>query len=280
MSSGLAIDALTDVPDSAPTLSADGSSPDVARVARQAPEVSSSSSTFSATFRSVGEVAAAAQQTAAPKAATEKPVADAAPTPSVDDQLAALPVPVLPVLLEVPDPPQRSDYGDPAAFDAALVQHGAQVGIRRLQEQNYQEQVQRRAAAESHVVAQAWQQQKEAATKRHADFEQVALADALTITSAMAETIRRTANGADIAYHLGTHPDAAKRIAGLDPVSQVAEVAILGHALKAADGVRQALKASAPRTASASKGTPSVAELSRMSTTDYAKWRMGSMSRR
>lgn len=65
------------------------------------------------------------------------------------------------------------------------------------------------------------------------DFDTVALAPDLVITMTMAEAIRASGRGADIAYYLGKNPADAARIASLPMVSQAMAIARLEGVLVA-----------------------------------------------
>ena len=59
------------------------------------------------------------------------------------------------------------------------------------------------------------------------DFEAVAHNPDLTITPVMADAIRESHRGAEIAYYLGKNPAEAAKIASLPPVSQAMAIAHL-----------------------------------------------------
>ncbi|OGA94975.1 MAG: hypothetical protein A3E79_06300 [Burkholderiales bacterium RIFCSPHIGHO2_12_FULL_61_11] len=64
----------------------------------------------------------------------------------------------------------------------------------------------------------------EKALDKYDDFEQVAYNPNLKITAAMAETIKASDTGPDIAYYLGSNPKEAARIAELPPLQQAREI--------------------------------------------------------
>lgn len=78
------------------------------------------------------------------------------------------------------------------------------------------------ALQEDRVVA-SWDAQMAAARAKYQDFDQVALSDDVVISPALAGRIVRDTVGAEVAYHLGKHPDEAKRIAALPPEEQLVE---------------------------------------------------------
>lgn len=104
-----------------------------------------------------------------------------------------------------------------------------------------QEQQQQRIQAE--VVAE-FQEREEVARDKYADFDQVAYNPQLPITNEMAEAIRSSELGPDIAYFLGKNADECARIARLTPFLQAKELGKLEAKLQAAP-------VATPRTSSA-----------------------------
>lgn len=88
-----------------------------------------------------------------------------------------------------------------------------------------------RKASEQREAAEAQRQAEEVRSKlapaaeKYEDFEDVVLRDDLPITRDMAEAILELGSaGHDVAYHLGTHPKEAARIAGLGRIAQIKEI--------------------------------------------------------
>lgn len=88
-----------------------------------------------------------------------------------------------------------------------------------------------RKASEERAQFEAQRQAEEVRSKlapaaeKYEDFEDVVLRDDLPITRDMAEAILELGNaGHDVAYHLGTHPKEAARIAGLGRIAQIKEI--------------------------------------------------------
>ena len=65
---------------------------------------------------------------------------------------------------------------------------------------------------------------EEDAREKYADFEQVAYSPDLKVTEEMAQAIRLTDSGPDVAYHLGKNPKEATRISKLSPMAQAVEI--------------------------------------------------------
>lgn len=122
--------------------------------------------------------------------------------------------------------PREEDFqGKPYhEFAAALARWEAeQVFEQRLKarEQESQAQRQQREAAES---AHRVKERLSEGADKYPDFEEVALADHVPISPAMAHAIASSDMSADLAYYLGSHLEEAKRIASLPPEKQFREV--------------------------------------------------------
>ena len=122
--------------------------------------------------------------------------------------------------------PREEDFqGRPYhEFAAAVARFEAeQVFEQRLKarEQESMAQKQQRDAAES---AHRVKERLSEGADEFPDFEEVALADHVPITPAMAQAIVASDMPAKVAYYLGSHLDEAKRIADLPPEKQFREI--------------------------------------------------------
>lgn len=84
------------------------------------------------------------------------------------------------------------------------------------------------------------------AIEKYDDFEQVAYNPKLAVTPTMAETIRESDIGPDIAYHLGCNPSEAERIANLSSTSQIKELAKLELKLSSEPVIKKISNAPTP----------------------------------
>lgn len=108
-----------------------------------------------------------------------------------------------------------------------------------------------------HDALAAYQDREETARAKYEDFEQVAYNPRLTISDAMAQTIQSSDIGPEIAYHLGTHPTEAARIAKLAPLAQAKEIGMIEAKLSAAPPtIKKTTNAPAPISPVTAKGTP------------------------
>jgi len=95
-------------------------------------------------------------------------------------------------------------------------------------------------------ILEAYHEREESARERYDDFDQVAYSPTLPITAVMAETIRGSDVGPEIAYYLGTNPAEAKRIAQLTPLSQAKELGKLEDKLASNPPAKKTSSAPAP----------------------------------
>jgi hypothetical protein len=123
--------------------------------------------------------------------------------------------------------PSADAEPDPNAFDndadytRALIRHEARQMV-----------VQERSQAETSARQREDQSRTEAmfdkGRAKHADFDEVVLEGAANnewpCTKEMLEAMRESETGSDLAYHLATNPDEARRIAALGPIAQVREI--------------------------------------------------------
>lgn len=141
--------------------------------------------------------------------------------------------PAKPAPDEDPEPkePSRADFQSPEEYDAAVRKWSREYATwtsdravkealadRDKQEQQKQIEEGQRAAREAYVA------RVEKATAKYPDYKQVAESPDVSVSIPMAQAIMHSEHGPDIAYHLGKHPEEAKRISGLNPVQQLVEL--------------------------------------------------------
>ena len=111
---------------------------------------------------------------------------------------------------EAPRPDQFTTAED---YVEALAEHKA---AQKLAEREAQQQ---RTKTDS-----TYAEREEAVRDKYTDFEDVAYNPDLRITPAMAEVIKESEVGPELAYHLGKNPKEAARIADLSPLAQAREI--------------------------------------------------------
>ena len=104
----------------------------------------------------------------------------------------------------------------------------------------------REAQRQQAQVLDAYHEREEEARSKYDDFEQVAYNPNLPITEVMAETIRSSDIGPDVAYYLGSNVKEAERIARLSPFLQAKEIGKIEVKLASNPPVKQTTSAPAP----------------------------------
>lgn len=126
-----------------------------------------------------------------------------------------------PPLPEVPaGPPKRENFDTyeeylDAKADWKVAETLNEVRRRALHEQAQQVAVQRERE---------WEARQAKAASKYEDFLDVVNSEDLPITDVMADAIKETEAGPEIAYFLGKNPREAARIAALSPAAQVREI--------------------------------------------------------
>lgn len=228
----------------------------------------------------------AAQELIAPALRTIEALSAKAP-PAPPEPAAAVPEAAAPR-------PRRDQFGDPDSYEAAVDQWYASEAARVAREtvRAEREAAEQRAAAERtraeqeaaqakqrqevEALSASWATQRTAAVEKYQDFAEVVENPALTITPAMAATIMQTANGADLAYHLGKNPAEAVRIAEMPPVRQAFELGRIAAALNAPKAVVTAAPAPITPLGATARANPKSPHEESME--EYAARRMAEMA--
>lgn len=131
--------------------------------------------------------------------------------------------------------PPADQFESPEAYAEALAEKRAQELI-----------AQREAAKQQAVIMEAYHDKEEEVRGKYDDFDQVAYNPNLPITDVMAETIRASEIGPELAYHLGSNPKEAERIARLSPFLQAKEIGKIEAKLADAPPIKKTTSAPAP----------------------------------
>jgi len=110
-------------------------------------------------------------------------------------------------------PPDPDHFNDVDSYADALAVHKAAIIIAQREQQ-----------AQRSEIDSTYSEREEDARTKYKDFEQVAYNPDLRITPEMAEVIKASDLGPEIAYHLGSNPSEAARISHLSPLSQAREL--------------------------------------------------------
>lgn len=133
-------------------------------------------------------------------------------------------------------PPVESEFSDYAEFVAAKAVWTAEQRANQRQAQEFEAEAQdarKQAeiieAAERQLVNQSWAEKVNEAKTRYTDFEQVALAQDVPITPQIAEMLKQSDKGPDMAYFLGMNKAAAAELAALSKTSPMLAAMALGR---------------------------------------------------
>jgi hypothetical protein len=109
--------------------------------------------------------------------------------------------------------PPVDQFESPEAYAEALA-------FKRADELLHQRELQKQKAA----IEDSYAEREEEVRNKYDDFEQVAYNPNLRVTDVMAETIKSSEIGPDLAYWLGSNPKEADRISRLSPLTQAREI--------------------------------------------------------
>jgi hypothetical protein len=118
---------------------------------------------------------------------------------------------------------------------------------------------QREQARQQSAILESYHEREEEARSKYDDFEQVAYNPKLPITEVMAETIRSSDVGPELAYYLGTNPKDADRISRLTPLAQAKEIGKIEAKLASDPPMKRTSSAPAPITPVTARSTGSPA---------------------
>jgi hypothetical protein len=131
--------------------------------------------------------------------------------------------------------PETGQFESPEAYAEALAVHKAEELIAARD----------RHKRESEALYE-YQEREEAAREKYNDFEQVAYNPNLRVTTVMAEAIRDSDVGADVAYWLGSNPKEAERISRLSDIAQAREIGKIENKLSIDPVVKKTTSAPSP----------------------------------
>jgi len=105
---------------------------------------------------------------------------------------------------------------------------------------------QREQARQQSAILESYHEREEEARNKYDDFEQVAYNPKLPITDVMAESIRASDIGPEVAYYLGANPKEAERISRLAPIVQAKEIGRIEAKMANDPPVKRTTSAPAP----------------------------------
>jgi hypothetical protein len=138
-------------------------------------------------------------------------------------------------VVKAPTSVSQAEFESPEAYAEALAYSKAEELV-----------VKREAAKQQSQVLEAYHEKEEEARGKYHDFEQVAYNPQVPITDVMAEAIRYSDVGPDVAYYLGTNVKEAQRISRLTPLMQAKEIGKIEAKLASDPPVKKTTSAPAP----------------------------------
>lgn len=131
------------------------------------------------------------------------------------------------------------------------------LAVKKAEELLAQREFQKQQAA----IEDAYADREEEARNKYDDFEQVAYNPKLRVTDVMAETIKASDIGPDLAYWLGSNPKESERISHLSPLLQAREIGKIEATLAAQPPQKKTSSAPAPiRPVTARAANPGVTD--------------------
>ena len=131
------------------------------------------------------------------------------------------------------------------------------LAVKKAEELIAQRELQKQRAQ----IEDAYAEREEEARAKYDDFDQVAYNPNLRITDVMAETIKASEAGTDLAYWLGSNPKEADRISRLSPLLQAREIGKIEAKLSAEPPQKKTTSAPEPiRPVSARAVNPGVTD--------------------
>jgi len=147
--------------------------------------------------------------------------------------------------------PKLEEFSDIETYAKAFAEYEKTNAIKEYEQK---QQTQAQQAAQQRLL-EGWESRVKKAEESYEDFDE-AVGD-LKPTTPWAMAIMQAENGPDVAYHLGKNIKEARRIAALDPVSQIFEVGFLAATLASKPKEpKTASKAPAPITPVAGTAAP------------------------
>lgn len=168
--------------------------------------------------------------------------------------------------------PKQDDFENYDEFLVAKAKHEVRQEVRTEFEAQNKRNVENQQNLRARDAAQTFNTKAVDARAKYDDFDEVAFSNNVAITDTMTEVIVQSDKGPDVAYHLGSHPETAARIASLSPVQQAVE---LGKIEASLDPPKKTTSAPEP-VKTVSKGNAGLNKSpEKMSYDEYKKWRMG-----
>ena len=131
---------------------------------------------------------------------------------------------VQPPAQEPSPPPKQEDFTSFEEYVVAQAQHAARESARQEMQGLTQLVHKDMQQVQAQQLDAEWNKKEVKASEKYDDYFEVVRDEDLQITQAMASAIKQMDDGADVAYHLGMHPEESARIAQLTEDGQKIEL--------------------------------------------------------
>lgn len=138
-----------------------------------------------------------------------------------------------PVAEPVKATPKRDDYEDPDAYAEAKASFLAEQAVATRMAEFQRQETDRQTKASQQKAESENRAFIDKAQAKYDDFDERCMTPETPFTVPMFEAAKRSDIGADILYELGGKPNEVRRIAALDPMDQVIEIARMEARLRA-----------------------------------------------
>lgn len=118
------------------------------------------------------------------------------------------------------DAPSENDFDNYEDYLVAKAAHQFEA----KQREQHEAALRQHEQAEQARKQQNFRQQVQSAQERYDDFQQVAFNPNVPITPQVADLLATSEMGADLAYHLGKHPEVAAQLSQMDPYRAALEL--------------------------------------------------------
>lgn len=130
-------------------------------------------------------------------------------------------------------PPKPDDFDDYADFISAQASFTVKQELATANAVESKREAEKEAGRKKTQALETFDKQVHEARGRYDDFDAVVFDPSVPINDAMVAVISQSEQGADIAYHLGTNPAEAQRIARMEPLAAARELGRIEYALSA-----------------------------------------------
>lgn len=147
---------------------------------------------------------------------------------------------------QAPQAPKYEDYDSEEAYIDALTDYKVQARLQQAESERERRERERQERQQQEETQKALQTKLSEGAQKYDDFEDVVYDDSVPINQHMVEALADSDYAADIAYHLGSNPQEAQRIAQMSPTKAAREIGRLENRFARPQQQSQQTKAPEP----------------------------------